>query len=213
MLLIIPDAVRLIHQQEATAMERRDGDAACPFMVLTEIMERLKNITPDQYIAPKVKREPDARFITIVSEDIKRLFTLRTILVQECEEISVHEVKLMQEASKYVEMMGGVAIIKESQVPNSRYSKLKARIERADRRWHLKEKLLSIVNGILSLEVERQYPSLQGPVSIHVYADWSLCSKKTDETEEMIPPGLIVILDAATLEEIPAEVPPHNHLQ
>jgi len=172
-------------------MEERNENTAVRFGVLTEILTRLEELTPDQYIVPDVARESDAHFVATASEDIKRLHTLRVILASEYEKIVLHQTKLAREAAEYIKTKNAAALDEESTMPSSRFSKLKAGVERTDQNRRLKGHFAKIINEMFWLEVKRQHSDLQGPVDICVYADWSLCWK---ESEREIPHGLIGII-------------------
>lgn len=172
-------------------MEKGNESAAIRFGVLKEILTRLEELTPDQYVAPEIAPEPDAHFVVAAPEDLKRLHTLRAMLMNEYEEIGMHAVKLMQEVRRYIETKGAAALEEESKMPNSRFSKLKAGVKRIYQKQRLKNHLVKIVNEMFWLEVKRQHADLQGMVDVCIYADWSLCWK---ESKGEIPCGLIGVI-------------------
>lgn len=192
-------------------MEQGNGSATVPFVVLNEIMARLKELTPDQYIAPEVARESDTCLAAMASEDIKRLYTLRVTLMDESEKIKMRAVQLSREAAKYIETKSPAALDVELKMPNSRLSKLKAGIERVKQKLLLKNMLAKVVDGMFWLEVITQHPDLQGKTSVGIYKDWSLCWR---EGAEKVPHGIIGIIAVHSVDvsEILGEGGPRGHL-
>lgn len=186
-------------------MERGNDCSGVPFVVLGEIMTRLAELMPDQYIAPKVARESGAHLVAIASEDIKRLYTLRAMLANEYDKISRHEIKLIHEAAEYARTKDATAIKEESKMPSSRFSKLKAGVERVDRKRRMKRELAGVIDTMFFLEVQSRYPDLQGPVGICLYADRSLCWKEKEGGKE-IPHGFIGVVVVSHLADVEEEL-------
>jgi len=117
----------------------------------------LAAITPDQFIAPEAELRKSDRRVAVASDDIKKLFTLASLLAKETEEFGDELHRMM----KATPPKGRATLVSEG------LKKLKA--------MHGQVAVLSkILSKVLWLEVRRQHPDLSAAFDPGIRKDWSL---------------------------------------
>lgn len=155
--------------------------------VLAEISARLAASTPEQFIVPDVARPKEASFVCMASDDIKRLFTLRSNLVNEMDNLIKSDLRASLDALTEIstrnlhdEMVDGLKTL------GSRALELKK--ELFGRRCAMQriDRLCEIVDSVMWLEIRRQHPDLLDRPTIGIFSDWSLCWFSDDPHEKML---------------------------
>ncbi len=164
------------------------GNGSTAIGVLADIIGRLESIKPAQFIAPDTEREKSAHIVATAGDDIKRLFTLRYTLTDQCGELIARGQKMSKAVLKDVLQRGPHEIHKKLRARGSSALETKEATLQIDsdlrRLRDLREidsdlrrlrDLREIVNDIFWLEVKRQHPGLADKPTIGIYSDWSLC--------------------------------------
>lgn len=162
-------------------MKKDRGTAADTQGVLEEIQERLSALTPEKFSAPPTEREPDAHFVCIATDRIKRLQTLREALVNQCKTLALTGLNASKRAKSRFFSVGPAAIVKEMETPGSQTFQLLETMKRTSYELQQADSFFEIVDRIFWLEVRRMHPDLSEHANICIYADWSLCWKEKAE--------------------------------
>lgn len=164
-----------------------NGNGTAIGRVLSEIETRLAAIKPEQIIAPTDKREEDTHFVIMANDAIKRLFTLRNIIVNECNAIRGKGKALAKErATAIAERIGsGKTYLDILENPDILFGadasiqkameETMAELELIKNQFEMEENLADIVDAIFWREARLQHPDLVGKDTIGIYCDWSLC--------------------------------------
>lgn len=152
--------------------------------VLAEIAECLAALTPEQFIEPDLAPGTGYHAVGEASEDIKRLFTLRTIACNEhnalSKPIAAAVEKLTQEMKRAktnrdkVEALQALVAFED----NPETLRLGAEVARK-RSFH------DIVDKIFWLELRRQFPELNDKPCVSVRKNWTVGWCEKDETEAL----------------------------
>ncbi len=172
-------------------MTQNNGNGStAPIGVHEEISQRLAVITPEQFVAPDLTRGENDHIVAIATDGIKRLFTLRTLLADELDEIAANGRKMaMQNLLTLLkvsteEEIGRVS--KELQTPGSPLSEQHEAVKRNSNDLELKTSLVELVDKMCWLEVRRQHPELTARPTVGVYSDWNLGWREERDEEEDI---------------------------
>ena len=176
--------------------------------VIAEILERLAALTPEQFIEPDMQPDATYRAVGEANDEIKRIFTLRSIA---CDEHNVLGKSIAATMDKLTEEMKRAktnkdkvkalqAIVALEDDPETRL--LQAEMSRK-RNFH------DIIDKIFWLELRRQYPELKDKPSISVRKNWTVGWCERDDTEALsdifsdedqmgVPPGFLEFLQSQT---------------
>lgn len=157
------------------------GNTKAPLGVLEEIEQRLAAITPEQFVTPPDAAGADVHAVCMATDRIKRMFTLRSLLADECDEINdgirslaEETVAAMVAKNPHLNFQGSAPdddpIFKAGETKF-----LQLRSEREE-----KASLGVLVDKILWIDVRRQHPDLKDKSAIGVYGDWSIGWREED---------------------------------
>lgn len=160
-------------------MVEGNGGTAPQEGVLEEITRRLAAITPEQFITPELTREPDAHFVCMATDSIKRLFTLRSILVEEHNALLEERARVSKDALKRVMTVGLCKTNEALAIGGSPESVARDTLDRLTDESRRKKLLHKIIDNMCWYEVGNQHRDLRKNDAC-VFSDWSLCWKETD---------------------------------
>ena len=171
--------------------------------VIAEILERLAALKPEQFIEPDLR--PDANYHAVgeANDDVKRLFTLRSIACDEHNLLGKSIVatveKIHQEMKRAKTNKDKVKALQEIVELEDDPETLRLMAEMARKRsFH------DIVDKIFWLEIRRQYPELSEKPSVSVRKNWTVGWCEKDDSED--PHGFDVLFGGGGQPEIPAEL-------
>lgn len=153
--------------------------------ILADIAVRLANITPEQFVVPGLEREKDAHVVAEADDDIKRLFTLRATLTDECNGLVTHCQQMAENALTDIFRRNPRDVVEEMDVPGSPLFEAKAALQKLEIELKQLTDLREIVDNVFWLEVRRKYPELLGKSCISIYSDWSLCWQDKDDDSDV----------------------------
>lgn len=191
-------------------MDTENGTKAS-LTVRAEIDWRLAALTQEQLIAPQKTRDPDAHFACTANDEVKRLFTLRNQLRDECKKASLDAIRLGEAAQRRLQSREGLLeIVKEMRTPGSPALEALATMRRTQCELQQLLGILTIVTDILRYETLRQHSDLADKSGVFIYSDWSLCWKEDpDDDRGIITEVLIRNVQAGSDDD---EIPPPNRL-
>ena len=155
-------------------MNKGSGSTGAPLGVLAEITTLLASITPEQFIAPTANHEEGDHTVTVATDHIKQLFTLRRRLIDKCCEFKERAERIAEIVMKEVIMKGALQASKDLETPGSSLLEVQTEIEQIVVELQQVDKLREIVDGIFWLEIRRQHPDLADKSLIGIRSDWSL---------------------------------------
>jgi len=132
----------------------RSGATAARMGVLSEIAARLRDILPEQYIAPEQRHQETDHVVGTASESLKKLFTLRRVLWNESQAV----------IKENLYFING---LKPTLSDTERLGRIMSEV-------HAAKSLYKVVDSIVWLEIKRQHPNLPDNRTIGISSDWSV---------------------------------------
>lgn len=154
--------------------------------VLAEITARLAAITPEQFIVPEFARSGDAVFVCMASDDIKRIFTLRSTLTDEMDQLVQDGLTASLDALLEVSARNLHEIFKEMQTPGSRTLDMTQKMLNRRCAMQKQKRLCEIVDNLLWLEIRRQHADLKDRSQVGIFSDWGLYWLKDEPYEKIL---------------------------
>lgn len=194
--------------QKGQSMDTENRTKA-PLTVRAEIDQMLAALTPEQLVAPQMAREPDAHFVCIANDEIKRLYTLRNQLNDECRKLSLDAIRMGEAAKRRVLSGEGILeVLNEMRTPGSPALKELENMRRAHSELKQTFGILKIVTEALRLETFRQHDDLAEKSEVLVYSDWSICWKEGSSDDS----GVIAKVLIRGAPDEPGQTPPKRLL-
>ncbi|MCR4333477.1 MAG: hypothetical protein NUV60_00430 [Patescibacteria group bacterium] len=150
--------------------------------MLADINARLAAITPEQFITPEYVREPGVTVVATATDDVKQLFTLRSLLTDEIEKIADDGVRLAEKMLTDA-MTDPESADEQLRTPGSSLLEGTAKLEQMQNELMKLTRLHGIVDKIFWLEVRRQSPALVSKSRVCICSDWSLGWEENREEE------------------------------
>jgi len=165
-------------------MSQSNALVVSPKSVIAEIVERLAALKPEQFIEPDMQPDADYRAVGEASDDIKRLFTLRSMACNEHsalgKPIATTVEKIHQEMKRAKTNKDKVEALQAIVALEDDLETLRLVAEMARKRsFH------DIVDKIFWLELRRQYRELDDKPCVSVRKNWTVGWCEKDETEEL----------------------------
>jgi hypothetical protein len=138
-----------------------------------EIEQRLAALTPEQFVTPP-QDETGAHFVCPATDRIKRLFTLRSHLANECLAIGISMRNVAKETVAAIAAKNPSSVLQELTADNDLYKAGETKFQQLNLELKEKFSLAVLINKTLWPEVRRQHPDLKDKSLIGVYGDWSI---------------------------------------
>ena len=155
-------------------MNQGNSSTATTVEVLAELTTRLAAITLEQFIAPEYTCKKKDHIVVIASDTLKRLYTLRKMLVHEAETLSKIGIGLAAKCMDELSKKSKDAIRKELATPESPLLQNQAEMEKLAGQVEALKSLANVVNEIFWLDARRQNPELTTKHHIGISKDWGL---------------------------------------
>lgn len=172
------------------------GNTKAPLGVLEEIEQRLAAITPEQFVTPPDAAGADVHAVCPATDRIKRMFTLRSLLADECDAINAGMRSLADETVAAIAAKNPDSILEEFTADNDIFKAGETKFLRLHSEREEKVTLGNLVDKILWIDVRRQHPDLKDKPAIGVYGDWSIGWREEDEEIDVSVQGNRLVLRA-----------------
>lgn len=184
-------------------MSKGNGSTSAPLGVLAEITALLAAITPEQFVAPSMGCEEGDHVVATATDDIKRLFTLRSRLIDELRGLKKSVTQVSNIAMEEILTKGTLRAEKDLETPGTSLFEAKAKTEKIAAELQRVDNLREIIDAVFWREVRNQHSDLVNK-SIGIRSDWSLtwAEKDDDDASDGIRVNLVGSSEMAGLAEM-----------
>ena len=188
-------------------MAQSNTRASATRSVLAEIVERLAALTPDRFVEPEQGPEKSYHAVGEADDDLKRLFTLRSIACDEHNALGKSIKGSMNKLEKTFENAQRTRSAKALADALQALASFEEDAETVRIRFEMaqKRKFHAIVDSVFWLQLRRQYPELLDKPCVSIRKNWTVGWIEEDDNEELndaggseMPEELLEFLRAST---------------